>query len=1357
MMKRRWNPFLRAGADQTAELYGTDVTPIQEAKRRKYYNILKKMVAMKPAKPPPKSSKEEFIALEDVKRLFEDFENEEDVSSDESEDEELDPDEDAHWKMHNAPIVLSAKELLEEEEKSFWDHWEEKPKVISAKEYFKENTSWWETASSSSDEISSTSSDEKDSDDDAPTFEELKKSWGKVVPAKEFFREDECWWRDAVEDLDKPKVILAKEFFKEKTAWWEQSSSDEDEKRMSQLQKENSRPEESKIISSKDLFPEDIPWWQTENSSEDESENDKKYLTSDSKINKSEEKSEEESSVYEDIEESLTEDWETANDSVMSDSSTMYSVSDGEKLAAADLFVENPWWYNEDDQTDNSVSEDKLSEDRSDRTETTEVAEDESYIDVDKYDGRTRILSSTDSDASTNIIIDAFDSNSIENLLELDIDEDHQEQINAPQYEEKILECSNKSKNNRNVANEDNFNRNEHSKTESEKCASPQDSSNKTTEKQIVCKSIISEKEKNDTKPKNPSQNIENSRLELKKSEEPDSLNMKSKISSAEFSNDINKLQSKNDKNESEKHFHDLNRIKSPENVSNDKEIKVFPPVIHSFPEITEQNCEKIIESKSHLCESLKQPLVNDKAVLSTIVQNDKRLVKGKELDDKEGNSNLSNNNMTISNNEGKMADISQNDKEVITSFSRNSVIIPNIHRENDILKERENVQANIHGSNISCTASNFNNEKSNKFLDSLKTDILELESNPLHSQHENRTLDSQSSLTHINLNNTLTDQNVNDSSKCANEKSLNTNPPVTNKMNACLARVDATLAWLDARMANDSLNATLSNKSSSLPCIPKPTFSKTPKSMIHESLERVHENDSTHQTSKNKCKDNFSIFRLKIRINDQHASNPFEHYSDKSEDDSNIFTRDISSNKYALHNSEGCLHKLNINGNNYTNRNKGTIKKCNSIAKLETTRLQDYDLQKSDIMSSSNENFTKISEDSSRQPVFSKIFKSKYSKRPDVFSAERRHSVGDMMSEGNNELSKNSNNLQINVKNCSKKYRRHSFDETILKVKGILADISPFITNLKKSEKENKMMFIATSDQKVNKEVIPNVQPLKNSEILNPSFRRQENDTSDKSDVTFDTFKEPQLKKKSSPKFCSLISLPQPYSSEFSSENTRTCTLEKNGSSKIKTAPSHSTTGKPVTTIVTRTTTVTTTTATDVTTTTPTTTTNSTITTTNTNNNNSNNNTSRANSISEDKSCFHISSNTCEENLTKILEPVNISGKETDHMESTFHLSKMNNNENIRNISAASDDSIISDPLQKRRPKPFECVKLTNDLKDGFCLENYVTLSNENLSLNQGSLERLFPTNKCVTESNLRIKPPLPPRRNKDNRLNVK
>nr|XP_027239377.1 serine/arginine repetitive matrix protein 2-like [Penaeus vannamei] len=59
--------------------------------------------------------------------------------------------------------------------------------------------------------------------------------------------------------------------------------------------------------------------------------------------------SEEESLEFESYEESTrTEDYEDATESMMSDSSTMYSASEGERLQAKIVFKEKPWWETEE-------------------------------------------------------------------------------------------------------------------------------------------------------------------------------------------------------------------------------------------------------------------------------------------------------------------------------------------------------------------------------------------------------------------------------------------------------------------------------------------------------------------------------------------------------------------------------------------------------------------------------------------------------------------------------------------------------------------------------------------------------------------------------------------------------------------------------------------------------------------------------------------------------------------------------------------------------------------------------------------------------------------------------------------------
>ena len=40
--------------------------------------------------------------------------------------------------MHNAPIILNVREAFNDEEKSFWENWDEKPEIITAKDLNKE-------------------------------------------------------------------------------------------------------------------------------------------------------------------------------------------------------------------------------------------------------------------------------------------------------------------------------------------------------------------------------------------------------------------------------------------------------------------------------------------------------------------------------------------------------------------------------------------------------------------------------------------------------------------------------------------------------------------------------------------------------------------------------------------------------------------------------------------------------------------------------------------------------------------------------------------------------------------------------------------------------------------------------------------------------------------------------------------------------------------------------------------------------------------------------------------------------------------------------------------------------------------
>ncbi|XP_045614420.1 uncharacterized protein [Procambarus clarkii] len=377
--------LVRAGADQFAEVEGTGLNPREEAKRQGLYDILRQMAAL--AKKEPRPEDDKIVALEDVYRLFEDGYITEDADSSsavegrsetiEDEEETDDTEEDAYWKMSNAyevltveeafkdeddwleawmekPKVISAKELFEEDHAAFWENWEEKPEVVSAKEFFKEDSNWWEDQS---DKENLGRADEKENN---PQY----------ISAKEFFRDDECWWRDAVEDLDTsqgvsadecegaegmPKKISAKDYFKDEKPWWE---TEEEEKK--------------NVISAKEFFKdEDKPWWETEEFTEQEkskgfwselkkssdtahlfncyssvSEEEEDEVTA---SRDEEDEEEDESSISESNEDEMesssrTDDFEDANDSLLSDTSTMYSVSEGERLQASVVFRDTPWW-----------------------------------------------------------------------------------------------------------------------------------------------------------------------------------------------------------------------------------------------------------------------------------------------------------------------------------------------------------------------------------------------------------------------------------------------------------------------------------------------------------------------------------------------------------------------------------------------------------------------------------------------------------------------------------------------------------------------------------------------------------------------------------------------------------------------------------------------------------------------------------------------------------------------------------------------------------------------------------------------------------------------------------------------------
>ncbi|KAF2367448.1 Ankyrin repeat-containing domain [Trinorchestia longiramus] len=258
--------LLSAGADQFTRVEGTDVTPREEAKRRKSFSILKLMVARSQL---THTYEEEFDfwnmpAIEDLRVLFKG----EDSSDEDSEEE-------AEWKMKNAEVVVSAKELFADDNNELWEVWDEKPKWITSKELCQEDVqdfwqSWEETSEkprqrsrsppppARSNDDSETESDEETDESGNSNEDEVRKpleelqqdAEGKfffAIPAKEIFKEDSSWL-DEFDDskYSSSKAIPAREAFKEDDSWLE--SDDEEEYKP------------SKAIPAKEAFKEDYSW-----------------------------------------------------------------------------------------------------------------------------------------------------------------------------------------------------------------------------------------------------------------------------------------------------------------------------------------------------------------------------------------------------------------------------------------------------------------------------------------------------------------------------------------------------------------------------------------------------------------------------------------------------------------------------------------------------------------------------------------------------------------------------------------------------------------------------------------------------------------------------------------------------------------------------------------------------------------------------------------------------------------------------------------------------------------------------------------------------------------------------------------
>ncbi|XP_045119376.1 fibrous sheath CABYR-binding protein-like [Portunus trituberculatus] len=287
-------------------------------------------------------------------------------------------DEDAYWKMSRAyvvlsvseafedeadqwlsefeekPPVISARELSQQDQEAFWQTWEEEARaeqdalppqpVIAARDFFKEEDNWWEE-------------DAVDRQEEAPDTAHTEE--GRVITAKEFFREDECWWRDALQDAPAhhhlpTDAVPAKDFFADDTPWWEEDKEKEEE--------EEKKETPQKAIPASELFREERPWWEEEETREEaprvaakdflRDEEEVPWwerggdLEEDAAATAAAEDEEGSLSITEDEDESSRmDDYEDASEGVTSDSSSLYTASEGVLPPATHLLGDAaPWW-----------------------------------------------------------------------------------------------------------------------------------------------------------------------------------------------------------------------------------------------------------------------------------------------------------------------------------------------------------------------------------------------------------------------------------------------------------------------------------------------------------------------------------------------------------------------------------------------------------------------------------------------------------------------------------------------------------------------------------------------------------------------------------------------------------------------------------------------------------------------------------------------------------------------------------------------------------------------------------------------------------------------------------------------------
>ncbi|CAL4111335.1 unnamed protein product [Meganyctiphanes norvegica] len=309
--------MLEAGADQHAIVYGTDLTPKEEACRREHWPVLQHMVKVGPPREPKPEDPNTMLALQDIRRLFKDPDSSEEDSGEEDES-------DAYWKMSNAERIhsytevfqdedgeniwsawqekpISAKDLFKEETAAFWKDLEEdlkqrleeeKRNAISAQEFFKEDKPWWERKNEDDDDDeednedgSEEADDEDDESEDEYQRQQLKENSitakdlfkeehpffkEEIISKEEIMKNDAPWFKNDEDTKENDRIISKEEIMTTNICWWENNDNNNDEKCL----KNNDENIEKvpKIISKEQVMKQDMPWWKNKEESEKENE-----------------------------------------------------------------------------------------------------------------------------------------------------------------------------------------------------------------------------------------------------------------------------------------------------------------------------------------------------------------------------------------------------------------------------------------------------------------------------------------------------------------------------------------------------------------------------------------------------------------------------------------------------------------------------------------------------------------------------------------------------------------------------------------------------------------------------------------------------------------------------------------------------------------------------------------------------------------------------------------------------------------------------------------------------------------------------------------------------------------------------